>query len=206
MRSPFSARSTRAAAAVVVAGVLLITGALRPVSARATYQAPVGSRSFSASPVPTAPPIRWQDGGCATGSIGALERDAHGIVIIPAVITLCRPWLARYSFTMVAFRPDVPETRAYGSRLRHYDRDEPTIVRAFFGTVPARGPVGVCLMRSPAVRLACVRLDISAGRQMTAVALPADDPLVNRPVRFVDDMPAPPPGNDFCATCLEIPD
>jgi hypothetical protein len=189
----------------VVAGVLLITSALGPASARATYRTPVGSGSVGPSPAPTAEPVRWHDGRCATGAIGPLERDAQNRVIMPAVIALCGPWLAKYSFTMVAFRADRPTTLAYGSRLRHYRPDEPTTVRATFQTVPARGPVGVCLMRSPAVRLACIRLDIPANQQMTATPLPVDDPLVNRPVVYVDDAPEPVPGSGFCATCLDIP-
>jgi hypothetical protein len=122
MTSPSSAVYVRSAA-VVAAAVLLITVALRPASAEVTSPAPAASWSVSPkppSPAPTTQPVRWDDGGCATGTIGPLERDAQNHVIIPAVIALCRPWLAKYSFTVVAFRADRPAL-AFGSPGRIRD-------------------------------------------------------------------------------------
>ncbi|MFI7545493.1 hypothetical protein [Actinoplanes sp. NPDC049599] len=193
-------------AAVVAAAILLISAAVRPASAEVTAPSPAASRAYGAmtpAPTPTTRPVRWNDGGCATGSIGPLERDAQNHVMIPAEIALCRPWLAKYAFTVVAFRADRPPL-AVASRLRRYEPGEPTVVRAAFHTVPTWSPVGVCLMRSADVRLACLRLDIAADGEMVAAPLPTDDPLVNRPVHYVDDSGDPEPGAGFCATCLGL--
>lgn len=107
--------------------------------------------------------------------------------------------------TLLVRELGVTPTVAVGSRLRHYEPDEPTVVQAAFGTVPTRSPVGVCLMRSANVRLACIRLDIAADAEMIATPLPTDDPLVDRPVQYVDDALHPEPGTGFCATCLNLP-
>jgi hypothetical protein len=203
-------RSGAAIAAIVAGSALSVVLAAAPTLAGG--RSPAGpmtglTPAATASAVPAwAPPYRdWMPAACATGDFGPLEVDAQLNVIIPAQATICGKWAAKYSFTVVAFRPDRDVAFAFSSGLRPYAESGPTAVRAAFVTPPTVGSTGVCLMRSSHVRIACLSVDVDAQHGISSRPLPIDDPLVTRPVLYQDDALSPHPGSSFCATCVGLP-
>jgi hypothetical protein len=203
-----SARFARpfAVGGAVLAGVLLLmTLATQPTSASAQSASP--AISWSALPLPTgthtitaATRPKWKAATCATGAFGEIEVTADGYTLIPATATMCGDWRPGYSFNTVAFGRDSTVAYAHPDGLRTYANGAPTAVQAAFVSFPATSPVGVCLMRTEHDRIACIRIDRTAGGQLVKTPLPADDPLVAKPVQYVEDYLGGPIG--VCATCL----
>jgi hypothetical protein len=159
----------------------------------------LGAGPASAAPVP------WVSAACATGEFGPLQFQGEN-VIIPATATVCSPWSADQTFTVVEFRPDKPTATATRWNLRPYATSGPKAVSAAYEPAPQIRPtVGVCVMSSPVTRLACVRLDTTIAMATTATAIPVDDALVSAPVTYDDDAPHHGKGTGFCGTCLVFP-
>ncbi|MGX6605967.1 hypothetical protein ACWKSP_28140 [Micromonosporaceae bacterium Da 78-11] len=185
------------AVAWLAAGVaLLVTLTATPAPAQPLGAAPI--------PAATVPYRNWNPAPCVTGGLGPLEIDADRNVVIPGQATNCGIPATKYSFTVVAFRPDRDLAFAFSSRLRPYAGTGPTEVRAAFVTPPAAGSTAVCLMRSTTVRIACLAVDVDPQYAITSRPLGTDDPAVSKPVLYQDDALSPEPGSNFCATCVGL--
>jgi hypothetical protein len=197
---------------VLAAAVLLVTAstamaAAGPTTASRTGESP-SSPIGSLSPVPITPQpssttVDWVAAPCATGQFGTPEVDAEHHVLVPAEITNCGVYKPSFRFTVVSFRPTYPVAFAFSTQLRPYQPTGPTSVQVALVSPAQPGPVGICLVRSPTVRVACLKLTYTAAYQVTWEPLAIDDPLVTKPVVVVDEAPGDPGG--YCVTCIWLP-
>lgn len=192
----------------LLALTLVALGALDGPAAAQPYAAAtpiVASTGATVSPIPTTPSIYWIAAPCATGSFGQLTVDHRPHAFLPVSVTLCSAYKSKFSFAVVAFRPDRSFELATPGNLRPYAENSPAGVVADLDLRPGYPlpTVGVCVMRSPTDRLACVRIGTTDDGVTTATPIGVDDPLVDRPVDYNGDlMPAPP--DPDCGTCLSL--
>lgn len=184
MRRPL-VRPTGHAFAVLAAALALVLG--MPVQARAAH-----TNSLD-----------WVTASCATGQFTTIETDVDGSVRLVGEATNCGPIWSFAAFTLVNFYPEEPKAYAYPDALVSYRSAEPT---PFSGTVhPVPGPqhVGVCAVRSPYARIACVRVTWPVNGPATMESIPTTDPLVQQPVTYSAGDDEDPGG--FCGSCLDDP-
>jgi hypothetical protein len=80
--------------------------------------------------------------------------------------------------------------------MQAYAATAPTV---FSATAPLSSEdMGICVITDYEVRIACVRIGRDARGRLAAVPLATDDPLVDRPVRFV---PKESEGGGRCGGC-----
>ncbi|BCB77700.1 hypothetical protein GCM10022251_64150 [Phytohabitans flavus] len=147
----------------------------------------------------------WIPATCATGELTTVETDAALNTTVSGAVSICGTYKPKAAFTAVLFRPDRDYAIAAATSLRSYDPAGPKPVTLALVTAPSTGTAGLCLMRSPTARIACVRLDFTLGQPAVMHAISTDDPLVAKPVIFVDDTLAPHPPAGFCGSCLAVP-
>jgi hypothetical protein len=195
---PASARPHVAPAAIPTA-----PASAAPVLAAATPTAT--STGVSVSPTASIPTVYWITAPCATGGFGEMTVDRRQHAFLPLSVTLCSTYKSKFSFAVVAFRPDWSFALATPGNLRPYAQSGPASVVADLDLNPGfpLPTVGVCILSSSTVRVACVRVDTTDGGVTTATPVDVDDPLVNRPVVYNGDlMPVPP--DPECGTCLGL--
>ena len=143
----------------------------------------------------------WIAASCATGSFDPATRDAQAHILVPAHMTLCVPYKAKYNWTIVRFREDSDTPIAVSSRLIPYAASGPVDVIANEIPYPWETDFGLCLMRSLTQRTACVRVDLPPGGPVTTTPIPVTDPLVAKQVAWQDDS-VPNPTDPYCGTCV----
>jgi hypothetical protein len=148
----------------------------------------------------TGPPVTWIPAGCATGSFDPVAVD-QGHYLLPAHITLCVPYKAKYTYTLVLFTPDWDVPLATRMRLRPYAESGPALVTADIMLSSPEPVIGMCLMRTVNDRVACVRVDTTAAGVVTSTPIPFTDPLVAKQV-YYDDQWLPETTDPVCATCV----
>jgi hypothetical protein len=150
------------------------------------------------------PPITaaWFATPCATGEIDPPVFAAN-YLFVTAEITNCGPDWSMHRFALVAFRADRPAARAYYGQLRPYLVDAPTPVSAYTYGLIEPGELGICLMRTIAAPVACLRVTIDADLDMTWEPLATNDPLVTKPIILFDEGTIGDPGG-FCGTCFRM--
>jgi hypothetical protein len=178
---------------------------LRPIVALAAGCALLINLAAAPAAASTTPYHPWYAAPCATGGFGQLEIDAQNNAIIPGEVTICGRWDTKYSFTVVAFRPDRDFALAFSTNLRSFAQTGPTTVRAGFVTPPSVGTTAICLMRSVYDRVACLAVDVDAQYRITSRPLSTGDPLVTKAVIYQDDVLSPGPIQGHCATCVSLP-
>ncbi|MFK3979956.1 hypothetical protein ACI2K4_06175 [Micromonospora sp. NPDC050397] len=156
-------------------------------------------------PDPPDVPRAWFATPCATGQLNEPYRyDGYPMVAVTGQITNCGPNWSMARFTLVSFPAANDHGYAFDSQLRPYQpTGVPTPVEATMFRQPVPGELGVCLMRTVAAPVACLRLTFDADLEMTWQPIPVDDPLVQKPVFLIDDSDLGDPGG-FCGTCFRL--
>jgi len=89
------------------------------------------------------------------------------------------------------------EAIAPGQGMRQYAWTAPT-VHSETAKLPPVADLGICVVTDVDVRIDCVRVTRDADGGVVVASLPTDDPLVDRPVRFV---PKETEGGGTCGGC-----
>lgn len=178
---------------------------VRPVISAAAALATILALTLgTASPAQAAQP--WPPAYCATGQFTGIETSIdEKQTALRGNITPCAPSLGDSRFALVVFSPDPFSIAfAYSHLVVSYEPNGPTPFAGVFRTKP-EGEVGVCAMRTLRDRIACVRVTFRDDGPATMEPIPTDDPLVMKPVFYVEDEAPEPDPHGFCGSCLELP-
>jgi hypothetical protein len=144
----------------------------------------------------------WVSAGCATGSFDPVTLDPQGHYLVPAHMTLCEPYQARFAFSLVLFHPDGTLPIARDVQLRHYAATGPAEAIADVHPAVAEPVFGLCLMRDVDTRVACARVDTAADGTATSTPIPVGDHLVAEQVMFSGKSSGLQP--NYCASCVSM--
>jgi hypothetical protein len=203
----------RTVAAVAALGFAAVVAWAATTPTRVSAAGPITPASGSLTPVSgvvTGPvataTASWIYADCATGGFSGVQTDAAGNAIIGADVTLCGEYKSKYAFAVVAFPSTVGWGLADPRSLSPYAPAGATAVRGGIEAAHATGEQGICTMRSPTERIACVRVTFPKGEPATMEPIPVDDPLVDKPVYYSDGVPTVSPSqpSGFCGSCLII--
>ena len=145
----------------------------------------------------------WIPAPCATGSFdpAALEQ---GHYLVPVHMTLCTGYPAKFAYALLLYTPDWDFPVTSRNRLIPYAATGSSDVIADV-QLPSPEPVfGLCLLRDINTRVACTRIDTTAGT-VTSAPIPVGDPLVAKQA-FYDEADIPSPPDPYCGTCVSFRD
>jgi len=187
-----------AATMVIASAPLVFDGADAPAPPLV-----VGSPVPTPTPAPSPTAPQWIPAACATGGFTGVETDAERDTVVSATVSICGTHKDKFSFTLAAFLPGRPVSVVSPYDLRPYRPDGPTPVQGWLRSAPSSGEMGVCSVRSPTVRIACVRLTFTLTGPTTMEPISVDDPLVATAVVGLDPgLPAADGG--FCGSCVAL--
>jgi hypothetical protein len=154
------------------------------------------------APAITIPPgaVSWIPAACATGSIDPVVVD-QGHYLLATHMTICSPGNVHFRYALVLFRPGQATAAASPDHLAPYAAAGPadrTVDVRLGNPVPE---FGLCLLRDLRTRTACARVDVAPDGSATSAPIAADDPLVAKPVVYIDEALPTPPDN-YCGTCV----
>lgn len=194
------------ATTLVTAGVAtwLIIGIGGASAAPAPISSLVPVTSPPVAPVPPDSVIQWITAPCASAELDDVEHDPQLGLLISASARACAPYKPGSTVAVATYRDDRAYSFVHGSHLVPYSPTGDTSMRILIRAAALQPGQGVCLIRTRTVRLVCGKA-VAGSNSLTMESIPADDPLVDRPVIFDDRLRPtgqPLPG---CAHCVEAP-
>lgn len=186
---------------------LLLVATLVAAALTAALTTTAAGADTDVTPVPTTSPVtaQWITAPCATGELASAWTDAYQRTLIHGSVTACGVRKPNATFTAVLFRPDRDFAIAVDTGLRPYAPVGPTPVVGLLYAPPGIDTVAVCLARSTTARIACARFDLAPGQPAVMHPIGTDDPLVDKPIVLVEDLPGIRPPSGFCGSCVALP-
>jgi hypothetical protein len=116
-------------------------------------------------------------------------------------MTICSPFNAHFRYALVLFRPGQISAGVSPHQLSPYAASGPSDRLVDVMLRRPEPEFGLCLMPDLRTRAACVRVEIAPDGTATSVPIAADDPLVAKPVSYINEVLPGPPDN-YCGTCV----
>jgi hypothetical protein len=156
--------------------------------------------AVAAPPVPvSSTTASWIAAPCVTGSFDPATLE-QGHYLVPAHMTLCTTYKAKFGYALLLYTPDWDFPFTARNRLLPYAATGSADVIADVQLSSPEPVFGLCLLRDINTRVACIRIDTSAGAA-TSTPIPVGDPLVAKQA-YYDEADIPPAPDPYCGTCV----